>query len=407
MRTIKESILGLVLAGGKGERLHPLTRERTKPSVPFGGKYRIIDFALSNFIRSGIYSIYVMVQYKSQSLIEHVRVNWGRTGLSSRHFITVVPPQMRKEEIREWYRGTADSVYQNINLIYDFKPQMVAVFSGDHVYRMDIRRMVEAHLKNQADLTLSVVPVPSEEAHHFGIVQFDDRKRVTAFREKPREQSGETVYASMGNYIFNADYLINILEKNAQESTSHDFGKDIIPLLIKGDDKVFAYDFSENRIPSLKNYEAKYYWKDVGTIKSYWEANMDLLGENPLLDLDNQDWAVHVSHLNCPPAYISDSQVIDSLISEGCRVSGAKIKNSILGRSVRVEKGAEIEDSIIMDFTQIKRGSKIKKAIIDRYNIISPKTSIGYNRARDEKEYFVDTSGIVVLARGSRKQYYW
>lgn len=407
MRTIKDSILALVLAGGRGERLYPLTLERTKPSVPFGGKYRIIDFALSNLIRSGIYSIYVLVQYKSQSLIEHVRINWSRAGLSSRHFITVVPPQMRKEEVREWYRGTADSVYQNINLIYDFKPQMVAVFSGDHVYRMDIRQMVEFHVKNKADLTISVIPVIQEEIRHFGIVRFDQQHKIVDFKEKPQEVEDKIFYASMGNYIFNTDYLIGILEENAHKTTSHDFGRDIIPQLIAKQEKVYAYDFSHNRIPSLKNYESKYYWKDVGTIKSYWEANMDLLGQTPVLDLDNQDWEIYVSHINCPPAYVSDSTIVNSLISEGSKITGAKIKNSILGRAVKVESGTEIEDSIVMDFTHVQRGCKIKRTIIDRYNIVEAQTSIGYDRASDQKKYYLDSSGIVILKRGSHKEFYW
>jgi len=408
MRKFKEQVLAIVLAGGRGKRLHPLTLERTKPSVPFGGKFRIIDFALSNLIRSGIYATYVLVQYKSQSLIEHIRANWARSGLSSRHFVTVVPPQMRLEQVKDWYRGTADSVYQNINLIYDFKPKMVVVLSGDHIYRMDIRKMIDFHVKNKSDLTLSVSPVPREDTDQFGIVRFDKKARVTGFIEKPSNWEKDQAFASMGNYVFNTDFLIDILERNAQIESTHDFGKDIIPQLLEEKAAVYAYDFAQNSIPSLKDYESKHYWKDVGTIKSYWEANMDLLGEKPVLDLDNQDWAIHVSHLNCSPSYVSGSKISNSLISEGCKINKAVIKNSILGRAVKVEEGAVIEDSIIMDFTHIRQGSKIKKAIIDRYNIVKPKSQIGFDPVKDAAKYFLDRdSGIVVLKRGSRKEYYW
>lgn len=407
MKKLKGKVLALVLAGGRGERLYPLTLERTKPSVPFGGKYRIIDFALSNLLNSEIYSIYVLVQYKSQSLIEHIRTTWIKTGVSSQHFITVVPPQMRREEIKEWYRGTADSVYQNINLIYDFKPRIVVVFSGDHIYRMDIRKMIDFHIRTQADLTISTIPVSKEEAHQFGVIKIDKDRRVMEFKEKPSKLDEDRYLASMGNYIFNTDLLIKSLEEEVKRNTSHDFGKDVIPYLVKKKAGVYAYDFSQNRIPSLKSYEVRFYWRDVGTILSYWKANTDLLGDKPVLDLDNQDWPIYASNLNCPPAYVFDSQVDNSLVCEGTKIYSSQVKNSILGRAVKVEEGCLIENSIIMDFVQINRGSRIKGAIIDRFNTIGKNTEIGWDREKDSEKYYLDPSGIVVVKRGARKAFYF
>ena len=405
MHTIKESVLSLVLAGGRGERLQPLTLERTKPSVPFGGKYRIIDFALSNIVNSGIYSIYVMVQYKSQSLIEHIRTAWSKSGVSPMHFITIVPPQMRRENIKDFYRGTADSVYQNINLIYDFNPKIVAIFGGDHIYRMNIKQMIDFHTKNKADLTISVIPVNSRHAGKFGIVKIKD-SLIKDFEEKPSLGEDKTVYASMGNYIFNADILVLALEESAGSSTTHDFGKDIIPYLIGKGAKVYAYDFSKNRIPGLKKYEENFYWRDVGTIESYWQANMDLLGKYPKLDLDNHAWPIYASNRNTPLAYIVDSTVNNSLISEGVRIEGARINDSIIGRNVTIEEDCTIADSIIMDFTRIKRGCEINKTIIDRFNVIAKNSRIGENSNSDSKKYFIDSSGIVVLKRGARGFFY-
>lgn len=403
MKRSREDILGMVMAGGIGTRLHPLTQERTKPSVPFGGKYRIIDFALSNFINSDIYSIYVLVQYKSQSLIEHIRTTWRQQGVLSKHFITVVPPQMRRE--KEWYRGTADSIHQNINLIYDFKPQLVAIFGGDHVYRMNIKDMIDYHIRKKSDLTIAVTPIPAKSASEFGVLSVDDKGRVTKFQEKPVLTGDNTVLASMGNYIFNANFLIETLEKSA--ATDHDFGKDIIPSIIDKKGAVYAYDFSQNRIPNLQKYESQYYWRDVGTILSYWQAHMDLLGHEPKLDLNNQSWPIYASNLNSPPAYISDSHIDNSLICEGSYVCNAVIKNSILGRSVKVEDGCVIEDSIIMDYTHIKKFSSIKRTIVDRFNVINRNTKIGYDLKEDKENFFVSPEGIVVVGRGSRKTFYF
>lgn len=401
-RGFRNNILAFVLAGGRGRRLYPLTEERTKPSVPFGGKYRIIDFTLSNLVNSGIYSIYVLVQYKSQSLIEHIRTTWRKFGALPTHFITVVPPQMRKEEVDPWYRGTADSIYHNINLIYDFKPRYVAIVGGDHVYRMNIKEMLDSHIKNKAQLTIAVTPIEAKDSYHFGIVEVGEDFRIKSFKEKPSPSGAKTIFASMGNYIFDTEFLLDTLNRSALREDVLDFGKDIIPYLIDERKNVFAYDFSQNKIPNLKKYEAKYYWRDVGSILSYWQANMDLLGNKPKFDLDNPRWPIYASNLDCPPAYVSGGKTENSVVCEGAKIINSVVKNSIIGRSVIIEEGCHIEDSIIMDFSQITKSCRIKKTIIDRYNQIPKNTSIGYDIDVDVKTYHRDPSGITVVKRGIR-----
>ncbi|MCF7916724.1 MAG: glucose-1-phosphate adenylyltransferase [Candidatus Omnitrophica bacterium] len=399
----KKGILAFVLAGGRGERLHPLTAERSKPSVPFGGKYRIIDFTLSNLLNSGIFSIYVLVQYKSQSLIEHVRTSWLKAGFLPEHFVTIVPPQMRRKEREEWYKGTVDSIYQNINLIYDFKPKFVAVFGGDHIFRMDIKKMIDFHIAKKSNLTIAAIPVKANEASQFGVLDADSNSKVKGFMEKPDFSGKNKILASMGNYIFDTEFLLQILEKQTRKGVIEDFGKDMMPYLVKKKAKIFAYDFSQNRIPALKPYEANYYWRDVGTIESYWKANMELLGGRTILDLNNRSWPIYASHLDTPPATIFDSKIENSLICEGSKVSGSKIKNSIIGRSVSIQKGCKIEDSIIMDFSVVGSSTYIKKAIIDRFNFIPKDVRIGYSAQKDAKDYHLDKSGIVVVRRGTHQ----
>lgn len=403
MQTLTTNILAFVLAGGQGKRLFPLTSERTKPSVSFGGKYRIIDFSLSNLVNSGIYSVYVLVQYKSQSLIEHIRTSWRKFGVLPRHFITVVPPQMRREQTKTWYKGTADSMYQNINLIYDFKPKFVAIFGGDHIYRMDIKGMIDHHVNSKSQFTVAVMPTEGSHAHQqLGVVEVGRDFRVKKFQEKPFIHKKKAIFASMGNYIANADFLVDVLNKRGKKKSVTDFGRDIIPYLVNKKARVFAYDFSQNKIPGLKNYEANYYWRDVGSISSYWQANMDLLGKKPALNLDNKYWPIYASNLYCPGAYVIDSKIQNSIICEGTKIFSSVIKNSIIGRSVIIEKGSVIEDSIIMDFTRIKKACRIRKTIIDRFNTIPPNESIGYSLNDDKKKYHRDSSGIVVVERGSR-----
>lgn len=398
-------VLGVIMAGGKGERLYPLTKERSKPAVPFGGKYRILDFVLSNFVNSGIYSSYVLVQYLSQSLIEYMRLNWRSTGLTRDHFLTVVPPQMRLGEM--WYRGTADAVRQNLNLIHDFKPDIVAVFGADHIYRMDISQMINFHNKSKSDVTISSVKVPLKQACSFGVLEVNEKDKVTAFLEKPENpkplpDDPKNCYASMGNYIFTYDALMKILQEKYTESPGLDFGKGILPIIHKRYN-VFAYDFLSQKLAGIKNYEEKGYWRDVGTIESYWQSNMDLLGNKPRLDLNNSLWPIHSASRNSPPAKYINAEIKDSMISDGCEVRNSIIKKSVIGRGVIIEDNCFIEESVIMDKCEINEGTKLKKVIIDRYNHIGPRRTIGFNHKADAQRYFIDPCGIVIIPRGKTR----
>ena len=398
--------MAIIMAGGKGERLYPLTRERSKPAVPFGGRYRIIDFVLSNFINSGIYSIYVLVQYLYQSLIEHLRLRWRSGGFLQDEFITVVPPQMQMGET--WYRGTADAVTQNLNLIQDFDPDLVTIFGADHIYRMDINQMVAFHAERGVDVTVAALPVPLEQASAFGIIEVDRENRIIGFEEKPERpkpmpDNPYRAYASMGNYLFNTEVLVESLTEDARRSTDHDFGKTIIPEMLHHA-RVYAYDFLTNEIPGLRTYEEQGYWRDVGTIQTYWEAHMDLLGETPKFELQNEQWPLLASGYIEPPARAIGSLLNDCIIGGGSSVIGAKINRSVLGRGVRLEEGAQVEDSIIMDYTVIGKGARLKRVIVDRYNTIAAGTAIGYDRQEDERRHYVDPSGLVVVPRGSREE---
>lgn len=405
----RERVLAMILAGGKGERLHPLTRDRTKPAVPFGGRYRIVDFVLSNFVNSGILSVYVLVQYKAQSLIEHLRMAWRTSGLMPDHFITVVPPQMRLGEM--WYRGNADAVLQNLNLIEDFDPDLVAVFGGDHIYRMDVNQMVAFHLSHGADVTVAARPVPLAEARDFGVLAVDGAGRVVDFVEKPatpRAMPGdpERAYVSMGNYLFSRRTLVESLLADARRNTDHDFGRTIIPELYPTA-RVFAYDFQKNVVPGIKPYEEPGYWRDVGTLESYWRANMDLLGETPGFDLDNRRWPILTGRYHGPPARIISGDIENSHIGEGSLVRRATMRNSILGRGVWVNEGAVIEDSIVMDFTSVGKGVHLRRVIVDRFNIIAAGQEIGVAPEEDRQRYHVDPAGLVVIPRGGRREFLW
>ncbi|MBI5201000.1 MAG: glucose-1-phosphate adenylyltransferase [Elusimicrobia bacterium] len=400
-----QRVLAIVLAGGKGERLYPLTKERSKPAVPFGGKYRIIDFVLSNLVNSGVQSIYILVQYLSQSMIEYIRANWRTAGLTRDQFITMVPPQMRLGEM--WYRGTADAVRQNMNLILDFDPEVVAVFGADHIYRMDVGQMLQFHIENKADITVAARPVSLKAATSFGVLQTDSKGKITGFEEKPaapKHMPGDTsrAYVSMGNYLFSRDVLIDILNSKPAGSVEFDFGKSILPEAYKKY-KVLAYDFAAGQLPGMKAYEEQDYWRDVGTLESYYDANMDILGAKPKLNLNNRRWFIHSGRFDGPPAKILDGKITNSIIGDGCFVRNATIKNSILGRGVHVHDGAVIEDSIINDFSKIRADAKLKRVIVDRFNDIPLREAIGHDAERDAKNYFLDSSGIVVVPRGKTR----
>lgn len=401
MKAIK--VLAFVMAGGEGSRLSPLTLERSKPSVPFGARYRIVDFVLSNLVNSGIHSIYLLVQYKSQSLIEHVRKAWVLPPVLPEHFITVVPPQMLRGQ--EWFQGTADAIHQNIDLIRQHAPQMVLVFGADHIYRMDVRQMIEYHLERKAGVTVAALPVPLQDASAFGVIDADAQGRIQGFLEKPSQPPAmpgrpSHAYASMGNYVFDTDVLLDALEK-CKASGGNDFGKHVIPSLVTRG-QAYAYDFATNRVPGVQSYEELAYWRDVGTLDAYFDAHMDVLGLQPRFDVFNSRWPMFSSSYQGPAARFIKADLENCMISAGCLIDGARIRNSVLRREVVVEPGAEIEDCIIMDYVMVKRGAKLKRAIIDRYNVIGENERIGYNMARDRERYQVTESGVVVLARGER-----
>ncbi|HEV8339694.1 MAG TPA: glucose-1-phosphate adenylyltransferase, partial [bacterium] len=364
--------------------------------------YRIVDFVLSNFVNSGIYALYVLVQYKAQSLIDHLRQAWRIGGVLPDQFIIVVPPQMRRGEI--WYQGTADAVYQNLNLLRDFHPDIVAIFGADHVYRMDVGQMVAFHLDQRADVTVAALPIPIGEASGFGIIEARADGRMTGFEEKPARPTampGNPGHAlsSMGNYLFSREVLVEVLLDDAQRGTDHDFGRTIIPALTPRL-AAYAYPFAEAHIPGRQPYEEVGYWRDVGTIPAYWQANMDLLGAAPRLNLDNPRWPILTAAYPGPSAWVAQSDVDDVLVGEGSQIDRATVRRSILGRHVHVEPGAEIEESLVMDHTIVQAGARLHRVIVDRYNIIESGVNIGFDAAQDARRFTVDPSGIVVLARG-------
>jgi glucose-1-phosphate adenylyltransferase len=401
---MKLRVLGIVLAGGKGTRLYPLTKERAKPAVPFGGKYRIIDFVLSNFINSGIYSIYVLTQFKSQSLLQHLSEGWQFGGLLKNQFVIPVPAQMRSAG-ETWYQGTADAIFQNMNLIEQADPHLVAIFGGDHIYRMNMSSMVEYHEQKSAECTVAAIPVDRKHAVEFGVIETTPDGRIVAFHEKKADAptipgDPSRVYASMGNYVFDTRTLLRELHDDAANETStHDFGRDILPKLTKRGE-MFAYDFQTNLIPGEPNTA---YWRDVGTIDAYYEANMDLRSVAPELNLYNREWPLRTASYPEPPAKFTfdeenrRGQAIDTVVSGGCILSGGVVRNSVLFRGVKVHAGATVEDSIILDNCDIGRRCKLKRVILDKNVRIPEDTSIGYDLERDRKYHHVTESGIVVV----------
>lgn len=392
------------MAGGKGERLFPLTFERSKPAVPFGGRYRIVDFVLSNLINSQIFSIYLLVQYKSQSLIEYVRENWGLSSVMSSHFVTVVPPQMRYGP--DWFQGTANAVFQNLNLVRQHKPELVIVFGADHVYRMDIRQMIDFHLERNADATVAAMPVPVSEASAFGIIEAESDGKIRDFIEKPENpppmpDDPDRAYCSMGNYIFNTDALIKGLIQ-AERNKEYDFGKHVIPNLLHEGDRLFAYDFARNRIAGVKPFEEKGYWRDVGNIKAFWDAHQDMLGKEPVFEIYNPRWPIRPSRNELPASKIIGGEIINSIIAEGAVINKCRIINSVIRKGVVIEDGVEVRDSIVMDSVVLKKGCRLNKAIVDSYNIIEEKVHIGSDARKPYWRATLDASGISVVA--SEKQ---
>jgi glucose-1-phosphate adenylyltransferase len=399
-------VLAFVLAGGKGTRLYPLTKERAKPAVPFGGKYRIVDFVLSNLINSGIYSIYVLTQFKSQSLLQHLRDGWQFSGLLTSQFIIPVPAQMRTPD-ETWYQGTADAIFQNVNLIEQSDPDLVLIFGADHIYRMNIRSMIEYHLSKKAEVTVAAIPVPRRHAVEFGVIEAGQDGSIVAFHEKnPSAPSmpgdPERVFASMGNYIFSRKRLHDELYADANnEESTHDFGRDILPSLV-GRAPMYAYDFNTNVIPGDPT-DQDAYWRDVGTVDAYWAANMDLRAVRPSLNLYNHQWPLRTAGYSDPPVKFAfdeegrRGQAMDSVVAGGTILSGGTVRNSIIGRYVRVHAGVLIEDSIVFDYCDIGRRARIRRAIIDKNVTIPEDAVIGYDLEKDRQDHYVTESGIVVV----------
>jgi glucose-1-phosphate adenylyltransferase len=402
-----KDVLTLILAGGKGTRLEPLTRDRAKPAVPFGGLYRIIDFTLSNCINSGLRKMLVLTQYKARSLDRHILSGWGFLSRDMDEYIEVLPPQQRIDE--NWYKGTADAIYQNIYSIEKAEPKYVLILAGDHIYKMDYSEMIRAHIEHNADLTVGCLPVPLREATEFGVMQVDERSRIIGFQEKPaapKHMPGDPnqALASMGIYVFTARTMYELLCQDATRSeSSHDFGKNIIPAMIKSH-TVLGYQFQD------KNRKAKAYWRDVGTLDAYYQANMDLIGVDPELNLYDRDWPIRTYHAQLPPPKfvfnetgekgVRRGEALDSMVCPGSILSGGQVRGSILSQNCRINSFATVEDSILFSSVDVGRHARIRRAIIDKDVKIPPGTVIGYDLDADRRRGFTVTEqGIVVIAK--------
>lgn len=400
-------VVTFILAGGKGERLFPLTKDRAKPAVPFGGIYRIIDITLSNCINSGIRRIHVLIQYKSISLQRHLRQGWNIFNSELGEYIDVIPAQQRVGS--NWYQGTADAIYQNIYSIEQEKPDQILILAGDHIYKMNYSAMLDFHRSSKADMTVAVVELGKDQSQNFGVIEADENMQVLGFHEKPKDPETipgkpDMIYASMGIYIFNRDTLEEELNHDASRSTTHDFGRDIIPQMIKKRKKVSSYNFKD------ENKKEALYWRDIGTLDAYYEANMDLIQVTPIFNLYDQEWPIRTYQEQYPPGktvFAGDENpermglVLDSLVSGGCIVSGGRVQRSILSPNVRINSYSEVHDSILMEGVNVGRYAKIRHAIIDKDVIIPPGTVIGYNVKEDKKRFMISDSGIVVVAKGT------
>jgi glucose-1-phosphate adenylyltransferase len=402
------NIFTMILSGGKGERLQPLTEHRAKPAVPFGGKYRIIDFTLSNCLNSGLRRVAVLIQYKSHSLDRHIRVGWDVLNAELGEYIASVPPQQRISE--DWYRGTADAVYQNLFLLDNEQSEFLLVLAGDHIYKMNYMEMFDWLMAKGADAVVGAIDVPIAEASRFGIVGVDEDLRITRFDEKPAQPTPipndpAHAFGSMGIYLFRTKVVReHLLADDAQAGTAHDFGKNIIPRMIQSG-RVYAFKFHD------ANKKAVQYWRDIGTLDAYWEANMDLVAVDPLFNLYDQQWPIRTYQGQFPPAkfvFAQDFQggrmgvALDSIVCGGCIVSGARVQNSVLSPNVRVLDHADVRESILMENVVIGESCRIKRAIIDKDVVIPPKTEIGYNRDTDAQRFTVTESGLVVISKGTK-----
>lgn len=408
--TIDDALV-MILAGGEGKRLYPLTKDRAKPAVPFGGRYRIIDFVINNFINSGFYKIKILTQYKSDSLNKHITRGWALSPFLNQ-YVDLAPAQMRTGN--DWYRGTADAIYQNIFHIKDEDPRYVCIFGGDHIYKMEVSQMLQYHKDNKADLSISGIPIPIEMASEFGIMEVDDNWRLVNFVEKPKNPpkampgNPGMCLASMGNYIFDKEVLLAALEKDYESPDSqHDFGKDVIPMLLNEGKNVFVYNFASNSFPGMTDSE-RGYWKDVGSIDAYWQANMDLLRHTPELNLYSKEWPLRTFNYNYPPAKFVWEEgdrvgmATNSMVSEGCIISGGGLSRCVLSPKVRINSYSSVSDSILMENVEVGRYSQIRKTIIDKNVIIPPYTRIGFNKEDDLKHgFYVSEGGVTVVPKGA------
>jgi len=420
---MSDNLLAMIMAGGEGTRLYPLTRDRAKPAVPFGGKYRIVDFVLSNMINSGFVQIFVLTQFKSQSLTEHLMHTWSFSSILQRQFIFPLPAQMRVG--KTWYGGTADAIFQNIHLFEDYRPDDVLVFGADHVYKMDVRQMLAYHRERNAFATVAALPIPLASAGEYGIIQIDDQWRVIGFEEKPKHPApipGNEQYAlaSMGNYIFTRECLEAELKRDARdEGSTHDFGRDILPALVETR-RLFAYNFHTNMVPGLRT-EFNIYWRDVGTIPAYFEANMDLRRVQPDLNLYATKWPIRGRELFLPPAkFVHNEPVgacglprighaINAFISEGCIISGAVVDSSVLGPSVRVHSYATVSNCILLEDVDVGERARLRNVIIDKHVRIEAGDVVGYDRAADEQRGYTvvpyGDSWITVISKVQRYRF--
>jgi glucose-1-phosphate adenylyltransferase len=398
------SVLGIVLAGGEGKRLMPLTADRAKPAVPFGGQYRLVDFALSNLVNAGYLKICVLTQYKSHSLDRHITYTWRMSTLLG-NYVTPVPAQQRLGP--RWFTGSADAIFQSLNLVYDEEPEYIVVFGADHVYRMDSRQMVEQHIASGAGVTVAGIRVPRSEATAFGVIETGpDGRRITQFLEKPANPPSvpddpDVTYASMGNYVFSTDALLDALRADAEDPTSvHDMGGNIIPMLVaKGDAEV--YDFKDNEVPGSTERD-RGYWRDVGTLDSYYDAHMDLVSLNPIFNLYNRKWPILTSPPQLAPAkFVLKGSATESIVSAGCIVTG-RVHNSILSAGTTVAENASVSDSVILHNVKIGEGAVVKRAILDKNVVVPDGVKIGVDLDHDRQRYRVTDSGIVVLGKGQR-----
>jgi glucose-1-phosphate adenylyltransferase len=402
------NVFSVVLAGGEGKRLAPLTADRAKPAVPFGGDYRLIDFALSNLVNAGFRRIVVLTQYKSHSLDRHIATTWHLSPLMG-NYVTPVPAQMRRGP--HWFAGSADAIYQNLNLVYDERPDTICVFGADHIYRMDPRQMIEQHRETGAGVTVAGMRVPLTQADQFGVIEPDpDGQRIRSFREKPADAVGlpddpDSVFASMGNYVFSAELLIEAVTTDADDSSSnHDLGGNIIPMLVERGE-AYVWDFAANAVPGATERDSGY-WRDVGTLDAYYEAHMDLISVEPIFNLYNLEWPILTWHEPLPPAkFVFDEpgrvgQALNSLVCAGVVVSGGTVRRSILSPGVRVHTNAEVVGSVLMHGTDVGRGAIVRNAIVDKNVRIEPGAQVGVDPDADRRRFVISDSGIAVIGKG-------